>query len=240
MVLSVLEAVGASRYQPAIFVSSNDPEVIGLNKIFPFQTLPSEARAVESLLRSLERLPGDGPVLFISGDHPLLTTEMIDYFVSEVLARKLAFGVAAINRNRVRQEYPESQRTYFPVKGGAYSGGNLFLVDRRQFQADAAILEMIDQNRKRPWKSLPILGLKTIAEVLFRRIDIHEVARRTSRLIGCETGIVDMPFAECCMDVDKPSDRLLAERILNARKAQLEREAGEPKPYLSLPLSSRP
>ena len=44
-----------------------------------------------------------------------------------------------------------------------------------------------------------------------------EVASQASALLGCTTDVVVMPFAECCMDVDKPSDQVLAEQILLKR-----------------------
>ena len=75
MVASVLKAVADSKYQPEIYVSTGDPEIEALNVGVPFKVLPSEDRAVRSFLKSVERLPDDHSwVLFISGDHPLLTT----------------------------------------------------------------------------------------------------------------------------------------------------------------------
>jgi GTP:adenosylcobinamide-phosphate guanylyltransferase len=219
MVLSVLDALAGSRYAPDVYISSNDPEVLSLQSEHVFNPLPSEQKAVASILKSLERLPGEEWVLFISGDHPLLTTEMIDHFVAEVLERDLSFAVAAVNRSLVQQHYPESRRTWFSVKDGAYSGGNMIMVNKRNFQGRASFMETIDRNRKRPWKSMFILDPLTILQIVFRQLTIHEIARRASRVFGCKAGVVDMPFSECCMDVDKPSDQALAEMILRRRQS---------------------
>ncbi|HEY9685620.1 MAG TPA: nucleotidyltransferase family protein [Coleofasciculaceae cyanobacterium] len=219
MVLSVLDALSASRFGPEVYVSSNDPEVLSVQTDLPFKSIPSEQKAVASVLKSLERLPGQEWVLFISGDHPLLTTEMIDHFIAEVLKRDLSFAVAAVNRNLVSQHYPESRRTWFPVKDGAYSGGNMFMVNKRNFQGRASFMETIDRNRKRPWKSMFMMDPLTILKIVFRQLTIHEIACRASRVFGCNVGVVDMPFSECCMDVDKPSDQALAEVILRRRQS---------------------
>lgn len=217
MVVSVMEALAASKYAPEIYVSSNDPDVLSIPTDIPFNHLPSEQRAVASLLKSLERLPGENWVLFISGDHPLITPEMIDHFIEESMQRDLTFSVAVVNRNLVNQHYPESRRTWFPVKDGAYSGGNLFFINKKKFQGQASFMETIDRNRKKPWKSVFMMDLPTILQIVFRRLTMHEIATKASRVFGCDAGIVDMPFSECCMDVDKPSDREIAEVILQKR-----------------------
>jgi molybdopterin-guanine dinucleotide biosynthesis protein A len=218
MVLYVLEAIAASEYQPEIYVSTADPAVAALDTQIAYKTLPSEDRAVQSLLRSMDRLPEPEWVLFASGDHPLLTPEMIDYFVDEVVRRDLTFGVAAVSRSQVNRSYPQSKRTYFPVKGDAFSGGNLFMVNRPRFQGSVDFMETIDRNRKKPWKSVFMVNTITALRIFMRQMDIHEVAREGSRIFKCEAGIVDMPFAECCMDVDKPSDKEIAAMILQQRR----------------------
>jgi|GEM_PF-178996 len=220
MVAYVLQAVAGSRFRPDIHVSASDPAVAGLKTGIPFRAWPSEDRAVSSMLKSLERLPQAEWVLFVSGDHPLLTSEMIDYFVTEVMRRDLTFGAAAVSRSQVNRHYPQSRRTYFKVKGDAYSGGNLFLVNRRKFHGSVAFMEMIDRNRKKPWKNLFRLNPIAALRIVLKLADIHEVAEAASRVFGCNAGIVEMPFAECCMDVDKPSDRDIAEAILARRQQQ--------------------
>lgn len=226
MIARVLETVSASKYQPELYVSTDDPDIEALRGQYDFTALPAESKAVHSFIRSLERIPGNGRVLFVSGDHPLLTPEMVDYFVDEAMRRDLTGAAAMINGTLVDKKYPESRRTYFPVKGGRYSGGNMYLVDKERFFGNTAVLDLIDTNRKNPIKSaLSVLGPIGFLLVLFRMIDIHEVARRASKQIGCETGIVEMPFAECCMDVDKESDRVIAEEIL----AQREQRTDDPR-----------
>jgi GTP:adenosylcobinamide-phosphate guanylyltransferase len=217
MVQYVLETLSCVEYRPELYVSTSDSHVLALRELIPFQALPSEDRAVQSLLKSLERLPEPEWVLFVSGDHPLLTAEMVHYFIDETLRRGLTFSAAVVSRSQVNQLYPQSRRTYFHVKNDAYSGGNLFLINSRQFQGSAAFMETIDRNRKKPWKSVLMLDPITMLRIFLRQLDIHEVARYGSRLFGCNAGFVDMPFAECCMDVDKPSDKALAEMILRRR-----------------------
>ena len=218
MVASVFEAVAATRYKPKMYVSTNDPAIEALPLSVPFTVLPSGQTAVQSLLRGLEGVQDSEWVLFVSGDHPLLTTEMIEYFVTESMERKLSLGAAVVNRNLVNQHYPNSRRTYFPVKGGAYSGGNMYLIHKETFMGNVSVLETIDRNRKKPWKSAGMLDVWSMIQLLFRTLDIHEVAEKATGIIGCKSGVVEMPYPECCMDVDKLSDKEIAEEILTRRR----------------------
>ncbi len=229
MVQSVLETLAASRYSPEIYISTNDPDIQSLAAPVPFKTIPSESKAAQSFLRSLERVPGKGWVLFASGDHPLLTPEMVDYFIEEVMRRDLTLGVAMVSRELVDAHYPQTQRTYLPVRGGEYSGGNLYLVNKQKFlNQNERIIEMIDENRKNPLKSIKVLDPISMLQILLRRLDLHEFAQKASKMVGCRCGFVEMPFAECCMDVDKPSDKDIAEMILARRRQQEKQSENRP------------
>lgn len=217
MVVSVFDAIYGSDYKPEMYVSTDAPEIQNMSMSAEFTVLPIGKTAVSSLVGSIEAVPGDGWVLLVSGDHPLLTSEMVTHFISEVIERDLAFGVGVVNKRLVDQYYPDTVRTYFPVKNGAYSGGNLYLVNKKRFMKNVHFFETLDKNRKKPWKSAVLMDPWTIIQLAFRQLDMHEIASRASKVIGCETGIVDMPFPECCMDVDKPSDKVIAERILADR-----------------------
>ncbi len=218
MVLSVLEAIAAARFSSKIWVSTQDEGVAALRATFPFDLLPNDTGAVRSLLKALYSLPPEGDwVLFVSGDHPLLTPQMLEYFVQQGLRRDAALAVAVVERGVVRAAYPQSQRTYFHSKDGAFSGGNLFLINRRKFQPNVAFMETIDRNRKKPWKNAWMLNPVSLLQILLRQLTMAEVAVKASGLLGCATDVISMPFAECCMDVDKPSDQVLAERILLER-----------------------
>lgn len=219
MVQSVFEAIAATKYNPLMYLSSNDPTIHNLQTPTPFTVIPSEARAVASFLKSLERVPADAEwVLFVSGDHALITSEMIEYFVDNCQSRQLALGVAVVGKSVVDRNYPESKRTYMPLKGDSVSGGNMYLIHKPTFMGNAKVLDTIDTNRKKPWKSVFMLNPWQVFCVLTRQVDIHGVAELASKIIGCKTGVVEMPFAECCMDVDKHSDKEIAERILANRK----------------------
>jgi CTP:molybdopterin cytidylyltransferase MocA len=52
---------------------------------------------------------------------------------------------------------------------------------------------------------------------LLGALSLEAAMRRLSRIIGATVCAVEMPFAEAAIDVDKPADLTLAERILAQR-----------------------
>lgn len=231
MVVSVLETLAQLRHQPRLWLSTQDPAIQSLKTDTPFEILPNDEGAVLSILKALDNLPAGEWVLFVSGDHPLLTPEMVEYFIDEAVKRDAALVAAVVERETVQRKYPHSQRTYFQARRGAYSGGNLFLINQNKFHPNFHFMDTIDRNRKQPWKSAFMLDLWSLVQIVCKRLTIEEVAKRASKALGCRADVVVMPYAECCMDVDKPSDKKIAELILAERHeeaAKLKHNQGKP------------
>ncbi len=218
MLRYVLEALAGCRFVSNVFLSTSDPEIAAFASPVPFQVLPSQEHAVQSLLSAVQALPPSHWALFVSGDHALLTAEMLEHFLEEGMRQNRALSVAVVARSVVEAAYPQSVRTYFEARAEAYSGGNLFLINRQKFRPNSRFMETMDRNRKQPWKNAFMLNPVAMLQILFKRLNIHQVAEKASEVLGCSAGVVEMPFAECCMDVDKPSDLVLAEQILTTRR----------------------
>ncbi|MEB3286764.1 MAG: nucleotidyltransferase family protein [Vampirovibrionales bacterium] len=219
MVQWVFDALSATAYKPRLYVSTNDPAIEQREFGAPALSVPSGTSAVSSFLQAIDNVSADTEwVILASGDHVLLTPEMVTYFVEEAQRRQLTLAVSVVAKSTVQAHYPNSKRTYMPLKGDAYSGANLYMVHKPSFSGQRRVLETIDQNRKKPWKSVFMMDWFSIVRVFARQVDIHELATLASKTIGCKTGCVVLPFAEACMDVDKPSDKEIAETIIEHRK----------------------
>lgn len=238
MVQSVIDAVEASQYETEIYLSTSDDSVEQLAKAQGLNTLNNATTAARSFLAALNQLPEKKHdyVLFISADHPLLTTEMIDYFVEQAIADGADITAAMIPKSLVKKHYPDAKRSFLQLKNDGYSGGNLYLVNQATFNGSPEILEELDQHRKQKWKPI-VKHLLTKPWLLFlfaiRQLDVHRVVHLAEPFLHCRCGVVVMPWAECCMDVDKVSDQILAEEILAARKNKAFRQQQQiPQPLL--------
>ncbi len=171
-----------------------------------------------SVRRAIEELPDALPLLVTTADHALLTAAMVEHFCAAVPA-DADVAVAVATATTIRRDYPESIRTYYRFGGEGYSGCNLFLLRAPAAIKVAAFWSEMERHRKRPWRLVAAVGPLTLLRFLLGALSLEQAMRRLSRIIGATVCAVEMPFAEAAIDVDKPADLTLAERIL-ARRGQ--------------------
>ena len=114
----------------------------------------------------------------------------------------------------VHARYPDSGRTWIRLRDGAYKGGNLFALFSPRAALATEFLRRIERFRKRPWRLVAALGPLTLTRFALGRLDLADALAAVSRVVGVRVDSVDMPFAECALDVDRPEDLALATRIL--------------------------
>jgi 2-phospho-L-lactate guanylyltransferase (CobY/MobA/RfbA family) len=174
-----------------------------------------------SVLDAIERLPDPGPVLVTTADHALLTAEMIDYFCAAARQTDADVLVATVTASLLRERYPESKRTIIRLRDEGFSGANLFAFLTDGAPRVAAFWSRAEGLRKRPWRLAWLFGLTNLLLFALRRLDLDAALARASQRIGARVKAVQMPFAECAIDVDKPDDLALASRILAERQPGL-------------------
>ena len=169
-----------------------------------------------SVQRALAELDGALPLLVTTADHPLLTPAMVEHFCAAVPANA-EVAVAVAPASVIRRDHPESVRTFYRFAGEGYSGCNLFLLQGAAAMKVAAFWSDMERHRKRPWRLVAAIGPLTLLRFLLGRLTLAAAVQRLSAIIGASIAAVEMPFAEAAIDVDKPSDLALAERILAGR-----------------------
>ena len=185
--------------------------------------LLSDIRIVEpgstpstSVRRAIEELPDALPLLVTTADHALLTAAMVEHFCAAV-PTGADVAVALATATTIRRAYPDSIRTYYRFGGEGYSGCNLFLLQGAAAVKVAAFWSEMERHRKRPWRLVAAIGPLTLLRFLVGALSLEAALRRLSRIVGATVCAVEMPFAEAAIDVDKPADLTLAERILAGR-----------------------
>jgi 2-phospho-L-lactate guanylyltransferase (CobY/MobA/RfbA family) len=175
--------------------------------------LDSPSRSVAAMLA--ERRP-DERVLVVTADHALLTTEMIEHLATadpgdaDVL-------VAVVTAAVLRARYPDSTRTYLAFRDDQVSGANLFAFLTPQGRRAAEFWVRAEKFRKQPWRLVGVFGLRALFAFLFRRLDLDAAFERVSQAVGARVRPIRMPWAEAAIDVDRPADLELVNRILSER-----------------------
>jgi CTP:molybdopterin cytidylyltransferase MocA len=216
MLLRVVRAIEATDivkpYALSIEVTAPYAKALGKNgkSVAPIEP---QGSAPSSALAAIQRL-GQYPVLITTGDHPLLTPNMLGHFMTEAEMSKADVLAALATGRTIRAAYPETRRTYFKLGGTEVSGCNIFAVMSEKGLRLVEAWQEIEKNRKKPLKLIAAFGILPLIEFLLGRLTPERAFGRISQRLGIIAKPVFMPFAEAAIDVDKPNDLKLAERIL--------------------------
>jgi GTP:adenosylcobinamide-phosphate guanylyltransferase len=157
------------------------------------------------------------PILITTGDHPLLTPEMVRYTLEHSARLGADITVAVASQDVVSSAYPETKRTYFPLAKTRVSGCNLFTVHNENGLRLVERWHALEQNRKKPLKLITAFGLSSIFSFVTGRLTLDRAFEIASKQLGTHIKPLLLPFAEAAIDVDKPSDKDMAEMILRRR-----------------------
>lgn len=157
------------------------------------------------------------PVLVTTGDHALLTQEIVVYFLSRSEASGADFTVGLATAETILAKYPNTIRTFFKLGPDRVSGCNLFAVMNKKGLKLFDVWHDLEKNRKKPWKLVAAFGIAPLFSFLFGRLTLAKAFEQMSRRLGFTIKPVLLPFAEAAIDVDKPEDHVLVESILRDR-----------------------
>lgn len=199
--------------------------VESLRNIFPPQEklffVKGGQNAIESfsngleLLRQMENV--SEKILILPTDIPFITPEAISDFVSQCEKTDADFYYSVTRREVNERKFPGVARTYVNLKEGTFTGGNVFLI--RSGIADKCLdlgLQLVIR-RKSPVAMAKLFGLSLVWKYMLGRLGIPEIVRRFQKVTGIKGQAVISPYAEVGVDVDKPSDLILAQEYLTAR-----------------------
>lgn len=226
MLERVVLAIEQSGVASSVSVSSDDPRLVHATPALA--ELAREARGYLHFHRSaaspassvadfFTNVAAAEPVFVTTGDHPLLTPEILGYFVERALASSADFVVGLVPATVYRRRFPDQPRTFLRFRGERYSGANLFLLRTPEAVAVPRFWTRAESHRKTPWKLVSQFGWRNLVGFLLGRFDLREALVRASEVIGARIEAVELPFAEAALDVDKEEDRLAVEEVFEQR-----------------------
>ncbi len=183
---------------------------------------PAESAAA-SVVRALkgEGSAGFVPTLVTTGDHALLDAEMVEAFLGgrrECPGTDLLLALA--RREVVERAYPDVKRTWLSFGDGQVTSCNLFLFATARALAAARFWQRAERDRKRPWRIALAFGIWPLLRLVLFRPGVREALRIAGERLGVVACPVFMTRPEAAIDVDKPEDLALAERILQSARAE--------------------
>jgi hypothetical protein len=123
-----------------------------------------------------------------------------------------------VERSVLMRRLPGSQRTWLKFRGGAYSGANLFAFGSPKARAAIALWRSVEQDRKKGWRVVAALGPVVLAGALLRVLSLDAVLGRVGRRLGLTIAKIELSDPIAAVDVDKPADLALANRLIAERE----------------------
>lgn len=227
MLLRVVRTLRAVPRVGPIVVSIDDPEALSSEPelaalvrdgaVAVRRSLDSPSRSVGDALTAFEDLP----VLVTTADHALLTPEMLDLFLDACARSSADLLVGLVSRACLTERFPDLPRTWLRFRDEHYSGANLFGFRTPAARRAAAFWVRAESFRKRPWRLVSAFGPAALILFLLGRLTLDGALARASAVIGARIEAVRLPMAEAAIDVDRPSDLALANRLLGDYDSRL-------------------
>jgi len=173
-----------------------------------------------SVLEGLSQFAAGEAVLVTAADHALLDRPMLEQFLQRAEQSGADLTLAMVPATLLRARFPESKRTYLPLRGESYSGANLFLFRTEASRRVAEFWTKAEGFRKQPWKLVSFFGVTSLLLFALRRLDLDAAMARASQTIGARVRAVELDIAEAAIDVDSVADWKLANRIVAEREAR--------------------
>ncbi len=155
------------------------------------------------------------PFLITTADHALLTPEMVGYFCDQASANGADFSAGLATAEVIFAAYPQSIRTFFRLGRDRVSGCNLFAVQNEKGLRVLERWRYLEAVRKKPWRLIAAFGPMALMRFVLGTLSLETAFQTISKRLSLLIKPVLMPFAEAAIDVDKPADLELVEKILN-------------------------
>lgn len=207
MVQWVLDALGDAKRVDNVIVIGLSPKS-GVTCKKPIYFLSNQGRMLPNIVagvnKSLELDKKNKYVLIVSSDIPTIKPEMVDWLVDACMETKddLYYGVCS--RELMEARFPDSKRTFTHLKGMDVCGADMNISHVRMATEHLDMWEELIGNRKSPLKQASIIGFGTLFALFTRRLTLEDAVARVSNRIGIKARAIMWPYAEPCMDVDKP------------------------------------
>ena len=217
MVTFVADALAAAPQVDRIFIIGPVKHLANCN--FPSNVILVEGgrTIVESIQLGMEALGHKRKVLVVTADIPLLTPAAIDHFLSQCAEVEVDLYYPIVSKETSNQHYPGNKRTYVRFKDGTYTGGNVFLVNPAIVPRCLSVASELIDNRKNPFKLCCLLGWWFVLSFLIGKLSLSKVQERVAELLGITGAVIQSPYPELGIDVDKPSDLELVRTTFSFR-----------------------
>jgi GTP:adenosylcobinamide-phosphate guanylyltransferase len=153
--------------------------------------------------------------LLVTADHALLQPEWLDE-VERRWQQRRGVILTMVEWASVMAHFPGSRRTRYRLADGDLCGANVFAFDKSAMQQVLALWRRAQQQRKKPWKMVSLLGWGTLVRYLAGQLDRASLLAALSERLGVNIDIVVLNDGRAGVDVDSAADLALVRQVLES------------------------
>ncbi len=202
-----------------ILVSIDDFDVAhrALGRDATAELLPTGPGAAHSAAMAVRGLGDEFPVLLTTADHALLDHAMLDHFLAGADAASCDLAVGLARAETILAAYPNAKRTFLKLGPDRVSGCNLYAMNTPEALKVIEFWQGLERNRKNPLSLVRAFGPGALVRYATGRLTLGSAFAYASKRLGATVSPILMPQANAAIDVDKPQDKELVERILRGQ-----------------------
>jgi GTP:adenosylcobinamide-phosphate guanylyltransferase len=156
-------------------------------------------------------------VMVVSSDIPAIRPAMIDWLAEQVMDSGDDLYYLTIDRAAMDARYPGSGRSFIKFRDREICGGDITIVRPAAFLDGGSIWKRLTEGRKNAAALARAVGIDVLILFLLRRLTVAETVRRACARLRIRGRVIECPYPELGMDVDKPFQFDMVERDLLTR-----------------------
>ncbi|MCL9998560.1 MAG: nucleotidyltransferase family protein [Erythrobacter sp.] len=157
------------------------------------------------------------PLLVTTADNVMLTPATIAEFVAG--AGRSDVSVAFVERGNLERAVGPNKRTWLTFRDGAFTGANLFALTGGGSVNALKFWEKVEADRKSVLRLAAHFGPVLMVRLLLRQMTLTQALAAAGAKLGASATPVVLSDGRMGVDVDKPEDHALAERLLGTAAA---------------------
>ncbi len=223
MIVYVLDAIlNSNQIKKIVVVGLSN--IVGYPRGNTIDYIDGEDRILNNIVKgvnyTLAKYPEIDHIIITMCDIPLLSSEMINWFINECLSctcNKADYYWAMVGKATMEKRFPGAGRTYSRMKDGFYCSGDLFMVNAVVAYTNLQLWDHLIESRKQWWRMALVLGFLPLVRLLLGLISTSELGNVLGHAFNITCKIIISPYADHGMDVDKPFQLELVRNFIDCQ-----------------------
>ena len=213
----VLRALAATGIGLDVAIVGLEPSALSGTPV-PCRFFADRRGMIQNLQAGLAAFGPSGHLLVCSCDLPFLSAESITDFLERSAKTGADLCYPIVREDVLERQFPGAGRSYRKIVEGSFAGGDLLWLAPSVVERNARFVQNLAENRKSAWGLVKVMGVKTVLRFLTGRLRVSHLEQRASKLLGCRVAAIETHYPEIAMDIDKPHQLQLAERMLSTAR----------------------